>query len=190
MIRTQIKNALTILGLSQYQFCKDNGIALSNFSAYMKGKNTLSAEKLSEIMSVLSNLTNALKRFKLTVKLDNGDVINCAVTARDMQHAIDRLNSTPEFINFVGENKVVSVDGCEIGKETVNPDNFVLQKSETDGFWVLTDLRTKIVCKFRQGCFEEQKNTLLFDGEFDELTLATSMREMSDYMLQYHSDLI
>lgn len=190
MIRQQIISALAVLGLSQYAFCKEYDIPLSNFSAYLNGKNTLSADKIDTILKILTARINALKRFKIVIKLSTGDEVQAAVIAETLDKAIQRLQQQPEFLNFIGEKSILTVSGKEIEKTGINPEMFCLQKSETPNFWVVTDLRTNIVCKFRQGDFANQKNTILFDNNLSELDIAKSLREIAEYLTIYHKELI
>lgn len=56
-IRDEIKWRLAQAGLTQYKFCKDNGIYRTNFAAYLRGKDTLSAKKLDSILDALRRAT-------------------------------------------------------------------------------------------------------------------------------------
>lgn len=56
-IREEIKKLLAQSGLTQYKFCKDNGIYRTNFAAYLRGKDTLSAKKLDYILDALRRAT-------------------------------------------------------------------------------------------------------------------------------------
>jgi transcriptional regulator with XRE-family HTH domain len=56
-IREEIKKLLAQSGLTQYKFCKVNGIVRTNFAAYLRGKDTLSAKKLDYILDALRRAT-------------------------------------------------------------------------------------------------------------------------------------
>ncbi len=190
-IRQNILNSLAVLGLSQYQFCKRHGIALSNFSAFLNGGSTLGVEKLQRIMAVLTAEIANLKRFLVRVVLSNGNRINSRVSAINGDVAIKRIMSQPEFLDFIGDATITKATFEEIPVgEPVAPENYVLQPSTDKGWWVCTDKKRNIVCKFKEGDFQNtQKNTILFeDKDTDELEVATAMREMGDYLQAHHAD--
>lgn len=70
---------------------------------------------------------------------------------------------------------------------------YILQKSNArpDG-WVLTDTENGLVLTFQEGLFNESQNVVLLNdiANPDALTLARIVREMSEYMLANHKELL
>lgn len=192
-IRQNIINSLAVLGLSRRQFCKQHGIALSNFSAFLNGGNTLSVERVQDIMQILTAELAKLRRFLIKMVLSNGNLTNIRVSAINGDVAIQRIMQQPELINFIGNAEILKISYEEIPVgESVQPENYLLQPSTDKGWWVCTDKRRNIVCKFKENDFQNtQKNTVLFDnGNVDELEVATAMREMGDYLVAHHSNIL
>ena len=68
---------------------------------------------------------------------------------------------------------------------------YLLQKSETPGWWVFTDTENKIVIRFEEGRFNEtQEVTLLDDSGASATEIAAMMRERGDYIVRRHSDIV
>lgn len=70
-------------------------------------------------------------------------------------------------------------------------ERFILQPSQKPGFWVATDTEHGIVITFREHEFNEmQKITLLDDNTFDShegaVNVATSLREIADWLCKEH----
>lgn len=70
---------------------------------------------------------------------------------------------------------------------------YILQKSNArpDG-WVLTDTENGLVLTFQEGLFNESQNVVALDdiANPDALTLARIVREMVEYMLANHKELL
>ena len=133
-----------------------------------------------------------MKRFLIKIKLSDGYQANIRVTAEDGDTAIKRIENQPEFINFIEGREILEIEFEEIPIIPVSPDNYLLQPSATKGWWVVTDIKRNIVVKFQQGKFNDtQQNTILFDdATMNELEYATAMRELGEYMIQYHRKII
>lgn len=66
---------------------------------------------------------------------------------------------------------------------------YLLQESETPGWWVFTDTENKIVIRFKEHRFNEtQEVTALEDSEVNPLAIARVMREMGDWIVAHHAD--
>lgn len=113
-----------------------------------------------------------MKRFLIKIKLSDGYQANIRVTAEDGDTAIKRIENQPEFINFIEGREILEIEFEEIPIIPVSPDNYLLQPS--------------------QGKFNDtQQNTILFDdATMNELEYATAMRELGEYMNQYHREII
>ena len=191
-IRQNIINSLAVLGLSQYQFCKRYGFEQSNLSAFLAGGKTLGVDKLQKIMAILDGEIAKLRRFLVKILLSDGNRANVRVYAPDGDLAIRRIMEQPELVNFIGDAEILKVEYEEIPAVPLSPENFLLQKSSDKGWWVVTDKRRNIVCKFKEGDFQNtQKSTVLFENsDLTELEIATSMREIADYLQAHHSKLL
>jgi hypothetical protein len=133
-----------------------------------------------------------MKRFLIKIKLSDGYQANIRVTAKDGDAAIRRIENQPEFIKFIEGREILEIEFEEIPIVPISPDNYLLQPSATKGWWVVTDIKRNIVVKFQQGKFNDtQQNTILFDdATMNELEYATAMRELGEYMNQYHREII
>lgn len=70
---------------------------------------------------------------------------------------------------------------------------YLLQKSKEDPlWWVLTDTETEIVCRFKEGEFNEtQKVTLLNENsDYDLMKLPRIMAEMAEWLRENHYEII
>lgn len=76
-------------------------------------------------------------------------------------------------------------------KEIGDQSRFILQKSERENFYTLTDTENQIVCSFEKGKFNyTQKFSFLNDTQFNAGNLATIMREFGDWLQTNHSSII
>lgn len=133
-----------------------------------------------------------MKRFLIKIILLNGYRANIRVTAEDGDAAIRRIENQPEFLDFIDGSEISKIEVEEIPLVPISPDNYLLQPSATKGWWVVTDIKRNIVVKFQQGKFNDtQQNTILFDdATMNELEYATAMREIGEYLFQYHKNLL
>lgn len=191
-MRNKIIQALQMLGISKYQFCKENNVALSNFCAFLKGGNTLSTKKVQEILDILTKKINTLKRWEVFILLSNGAEVVVRIPAPDGETACRLILEQPEFRKIAAGCTILRYKFREIDKYKINPKNFVLQESQTKGWWVVTDTRFNIVVKFQQGNFDvTKKTTILFEiNKMSELDTATSLKEISEFLATYHSELL
>ena len=72
---------------------------------------------------------------------------------------------------------------------------FLLQHSVQPLHWVCTDTENNIVCRFEEHKFNEtQKFTLLNGDSFrtkeEALAVATYIRDMGDWLHDYHYDIV
>ena len=70
---------------------------------------------------------------------------------------------------------------------------YLLQKSGEDPlWWVLTDTENQIVCKFKEGAFNEtQKYTPLKDiSEYDVTALPRIAKEIADWLSENHYEIV
>ena len=66
---------------------------------------------------------------------------------------------------------------------------YIIQKSETPGWWVVTDTENLVVVKFQEHKFNEtQQVTMLEECNLSALQIARVMREMDDWVAAHHID--
>jgi hypothetical protein len=194
-IRKEIINTLAVLNLNRSQFCKKFGFDLPNFSTFLNGGNTLGTDKIQQIFNILATEKEKLRWFEITLLLANGNRLNVRVEAIDGDTAIKRISRQPEFLQMLhqlGDAEIISTTFKEFKPPKLDPKNYVLQPSEDEGWWVVTDTVRNIVCKFHEGNFNNtQTITPLFDStDIDELDHATAMRQMGDFIHDYHKELL
>ena len=191
-IRKEIINTLAVLNLNRSQFCKKFGFDLPNFSTFLNGGNTLGTDKIQQVLNVLAAEIAKLRRLEITFLLGNGDRIKCRVDAPDGDKAIKRIMAQPEFLASLGDAEILETTFKEIQPLELDPENYVLQPSKDEGWWVLTDKAHQIVCKFHEGQFNQSQTfTRLFDStDLDELEFATIMRQFGDYLQTFHKELL
>ena len=67
--------------------------------------------------------------------------------------------------------------------------SYVMQKSETPGWWVLTDTENRIVVRFEEHKFNDtQEVTMLEDCTLTALQAARVMRELGDWVVRHHAN--
>lgn len=136
-----------------------------------------------------------MKKYRLKITLADGRVVDAKSVGEDHEQAIKRICSAEQFIKFVGESEIVNVD-CELLGEVEKIDdkeNFVLQRSkEREGWWVATDTATNIVSQFEQGNFKHTATITPIDdlAGYSELSVATTLRELGEWLATYHGELI
>ncbi len=76
-------------------------------------------------------------------------------------------------------------------KKEGKKERFLLQKSEREDYYNLTDIENEIVCFFEKGKFNETHSfSFLNDKTFNTSELATIMREFGDWLFENHRDLM
>lgn len=71
-------------------------------------------------------------------------------------------------------------------------ERYLLQQSKDKGFWVATDKMNGIVVKFQECRFNDtQKVTMLEEiSNPNPLTIARQMRELTDWLIENHKDIL
>lgn len=134
-----------------------------------------------------------MKQYTINILLDSGDEINAKAVAETVNDAVDKILSTKQAIDFVGDHLVDGVKVIDVQDIPMKrTEGFILQESETPGFWVVTDTINNLVCRFLERNFNEtQKITDLNDNPItDPLILATALREIGDLLYSRHPELI
>ena len=72
-------------------------------------------------------------------------------------------------------------------------DNFILQKGSSPHNWLCTDKENGIVCEFQEHKFNDTQRVVPLRDDIlnnDPLSLARAMREMADWLLANHRDIL
>lgn len=97
-----------------------------------------------------------MKSFKIIVILNDGDQVVSNVAAENQAAAVDRLKNTPQFIEFVGIRKIDKIEIAPASEYSpADPKDYVLQKSEKPGHWVVADKKNNLVVVFAEGRYSE-----------------------------------
>ena len=67
----------------------------------------------------------------------------------------------------------------------------VERSKESPGWWVVTDLESMIVVRFEEKKFNDtQQVSTLGDENRDAMYYARAMREMTDYLIKHHKNIV
>ena len=134
-----------------------------------------------------------MKRYKIDIKLSNGDELHTKVTARNQADAIRRLEQTPEVIEFIGDNKIVTMDVEPIPIEPIDNERFAVTTIDNKpGWYVVADLDNLIRIEWQKGKYNETQRVLpIGKGKpLDAQQEATAMREIADYLIDNFKELM
>jgi transcriptional regulator with XRE-family HTH domain len=124
----------------------------------------------------LSNMSGVSRQ--MISKIENGNE-NYEINA--LLKLILALDLRPLFIDFDENNEVEN----EIKKR------FLLQKSEIDNFFVVTDVENQMVCTFENRKFNDtQSLRYLNDVSHTVVEIAKQMRELAEWLHEHHKDII
>jgi hypothetical protein len=135
-----------------------------------------------------------MKKYEVKIILDNEDEVQVRVEAKDQEDALRRIQENDVFLKFVGEKVVKKIHIKPI--EMLNPSNdrFLLQPSEEkENEYVLTDRHSLCAVKFDRGKFNETMKIKAEESrahKIDALDMATAMREMADYLIENHKEIL
>ena len=121
-----------------------------------------------------------MKRYQLTISLKDGNEIRARVSARNKADALRRLFAT------TGTTKA-DIAECAIEPipiETPDSTRFsVAAVPNKQGWYVCADLDNRVKVEWKKGHYNCIQNVSLIDGHTgDELTTATALREIGDYL--------
>lgn len=134
-----------------------------------------------------------MKRYRINIKLSNGDEVKSTVEARNQADAIKRLEQTPEFARFVGPNEIVSMEVDPIPIEPIDNERFAVTTIDNKpGWYVVADLDNMIKIEWKKGMYNETQRVLpIGQGkQLDAQQAATAMREIADYLIANFKELI
>ena len=134
-----------------------------------------------------------MKRYRINIKLSNGDEVKSTVEARNQADAIKRLEQTPEFARFVGQNEIVSKEVEPIPIEPIDNERFAVTTIDNKpGWYVVADLDNMLKIEWKKGMYNETQRVLpIGKGKpLDAQQGATAMREIADYLIGNFKELI
>lgn len=134
-----------------------------------------------------------MKRYKINIKLSNGDEVKSTVEARNQADAIKRLEQSPEFARFVGPNEIVSMEVEPIPIEPIDNERFAVTAIDNKpGWYVVADLDNMLKIEWKKGMYNETQRVLpIGKGKpLDAQQAATAMREIGEFMFNNFNELI
>ena len=135
-----------------------------------------------------------MKKYIINIKLTDGREIHSSVVARNKNDALSRLQSTPQYIDFLAENDATIESVCIEPVEIKSIDNsrfYVTNIKNKEGWYVVADLENRIKVEFKKGHYNDMQNVRPFVGyKPDALATATALREIGEFMNNYFKDLI
>lgn len=134
-----------------------------------------------------------MKRYRINIKLSNGDEVKSTVMARNQADAIKRLEQTHEFARFVGQNEIVSMEVEPIHIEPIDNERFAVTTIDNKpGWYVVADLDNMLKVEWKKGMYNETQRVLpIGKGKpLDAQQAATAMREIADYLIANFKELI
>ena len=134
-----------------------------------------------------------MKRYRINIKLSNGDEVKSTVDARNQADAIKRLEQSPEFARFVGPNEIVSMEVEPIPIEPIDNERFAVTTIKNKpGWYVVADLDNMLKIEWKKGMYNETQRVLpIGKGKpLDAQQAATAMREIGEFMYNNFKELI
>ena len=135
-----------------------------------------------------------MNQYRIITKLSNEEELDAKVAAKSEKHAVKRLVDTPQFRQFVGTAKLRETSITLLGeyKEVDNTARFVFGESKEKPNWfVVTDTTEMFVVRFEKGKYNETVIiTPLNDNVSSALQSAISLREIGEYLVKYHPEVL
>lgn len=131
------------------------------------------------------------KRYKFKIEYTDGTIMYAKGEGFGPSQALHNIINTLQYQQMTKGLTIDSVTPEE--EEDIVPISFnscILQKSQDEGWWVLTHKETSTVIKFQEKKWNEtQKITSLEKEPTDPLLAATIMREAGEWLSTFRSDL-
>ena len=134
-----------------------------------------------------------MKRYRINIKLSNGDEVKSTVEARNQADAIKRLEQSPEFARFVGPNEIVSMEVEPIPIEPIDNERFAVTTIDNKpGWYVVADLDNMLKIEWKKGMYNETQRVLPIGqgNPLDAQQAATAMREIGEYLNDNFKELL
>ena len=134
-----------------------------------------------------------MKRFKITIQLDNGNEVQSTVMARNQADARKRLETTQQYIDFVAGRQVEKIDIEPIPIEPIDNERFAVTTIDNKpGWYVVADLDNLVKIEWKKGMYNETQRVLPIGAgkELSALDGATAMREIGEYLYEHFKELL
>lgn len=136
-----------------------------------------------------------MKRYKIIIKLTNGDYVEAAVVARNGKDAIRRLRESDQFRDFAGNADIEEIEINPIETKPIDNNRFsVTDVLNKQGWYVVADLDNLIEVEFRKGHYNDMQNIHMIDGgkqpPLSPLEEATALREIGEFMADKFAELV
>lgn len=133
-----------------------------------------------------------MKRFNIVFKISGGDEVQANSTAHNQAEAVEKVMTTEQFIKFVGDREILSVDiKPAVPEPQVNQGRFVVQPSVQEGLAVLADTAYNVVIKFKIGDFNGSARVTSLDGaKVGPQRLSTILRQAAEWLKVNRLDLL
>lgn len=134
-----------------------------------------------------------MKRYRINIKLSNGDEVKPTVMARNQADALRRLKQTPEVIKFIGGNEIVSSDIILIPIEPIDNKRFAVTTiNNKPGWYVVADFDNFTKIEWKKGMYNETQRVLPIGNSkpLDAQKAATVMREIGEYLQKHFNELL
>jgi hypothetical protein len=130
-----------------------------------------------------------MQNYKVNILLSDGDEIQSRVLAKNQEHALERLQGTQQFIDFLGDREIQKVEiKPEKEAPSVQDDNYLLQKSEKPNRYVVTDVANNCTIIFEERRFNEtQKIEFLDKNVLNPVEAASILRMIGEWLARNHS---
>ena len=138
-----------------------------------------------------------MKIYIITLTLSSGNKVNARIAAENYTDAMTRLMQSKDYLNFVENDEIKSMD-FEIEKTVspaVNPQNYKIEKL-LNHHWRCYHLKLGIYATWKQGYYNDSviinytKEYAARYSEISPLESATALREIGEYLFQYHKNLL
>lgn len=134
-----------------------------------------------------------MNQYRVRIILSNNEEVDAKVAANSEEHAIKRLVSTEQFKEFSGKAKVKDVLITLLGeyKEVSNTSRFVFGESKEKPNWfVVTDTASMFVVRFERGKYNETSIITPINNVENDMQAATVLREIGEYLVKYHPEVL
>lgn len=141
-----------------------------------------------------------MKRYELHIVLMNDNEIHCRVEAMDKNDAMHRLTHNSQFRDFCEGSAIRKVDVTEIPHEEVVDENRFALTMDGD-ICTAVDLDGRFRVVWRKNCYADnklyrigeklpKKGISASDTASEVLEDATAIRQLGEWLVRYHPELI
>ena len=136
-----------------------------------------------------------MKQYKINIDLTNGDRVEAKSVGENQADALGRIIKQPQFVKFINESnsEIDKVEIIPIGEAApISPEDYALQYDKENDRYIVADRKNLVMVTFAKGRYNDTaKVTDLNKNEItDALRMATILREIGEYVTQYHKELV